>query len=177
MWPPPPNPLCVQSVITDYWLYLSAWLLPVMSKPRKQWGAKAVISFAAFPVLSQLSGGPKVHSRGYKTQRCTSPTPPLPALSFNTSSLRDPWEGIDSPPGKGRCVSPSVDWIDNAELNIALRQGARDQDIFRSVYGATTWTLLQLNDQTERRRRRKTCRSGGHQPCFIERLLHLVGLH
>lgn len=72
-----------------------------------------------------------------------SPSKHLPALG----------EGIDSPPPPGReDVSPRADWIDNSGLNIALRQEGGGEDIFRSVYGATTRTLPQLNDQTEERK-------------------------
>lgn len=41
-------------------------------------------------------------------------------------------------------MSPCADWIDNARLKIALRQEAGEEDIFRSVYCATTRTLRQL---------------------------------
>lgn len=46
-------------------------------------------------------------------------------------------------------MSPCADWIDNAGLNIALRQGEGGEAIFGSVYSAVTWALPQLNDQTE----------------------------
>lgn len=46
-------------------------------------------------------------------------------------------------------MSPCTDWIDNAGLNIALRQEGGKEAIFRSVYNAATWTLPQLNDQME----------------------------
>ena len=49
-------------------------------------------------------------------------------------------------------MSPCRDWIDNAGLNIALRQEAGEEDIFRSVYSAMTRTIPQLNDQMEVRK-------------------------
>lgn len=49
-------------------------------------------------------------------------------------------------------MSPCTDWIDNAGLNIALRQEAGEEDIFRSVYSAMTRTLPPLNDQVEVRK-------------------------
>lgn len=49
-------------------------------------------------------------------------------------------------------MSPSTDWIDNGQLNIALRQERGGEDIFRSIYSAETRTLLQLNGQVEVRR-------------------------
>lgn len=55
-------------------------------------------------------------------------------------------------------MSPCADWIDNARLKIALRQEAGEEDIFRSVYCATTRTLRQLG-------------GGGGAHCT---LLHLV---
>lgn len=76
-------------------------------------------------------------------------------------------------------MSPCTDWIDNAGLNIALRQEAGEEDIFRSVYSAMTRTLPQLNDQVEVRKGwllgeggedTKLCNS------LIERLLHFAGL-
>lgn len=50
-------------------------------------------------------------------------------------------------------MSPCTDWIDNAGLNIALRQEGGEEDIFRSVYSAMTRTLPQLNDRMEVRKR------------------------
>lgn len=47
-------------------------------------------------------------------------------------------------------VSPCMDWIDNAVLNIALRQAAGEEGIFRRVYGAVIRTLRSLNAQTGR---------------------------
>jgi len=70
-------------------------------------------------------------------------------------------------------VSHCADWIDNTELNIALRQGAGAGDIFRTVYSAPTWTLLQLNDQVDGRKKRV---GSTHNATLIERLLHLLGL-
>lgn len=46
-------------------------------------------------------------------------------------------------------MSPCADWIDNAGLNIALRQEEGEEAIFGSVYSAATWALPQLNDQIE----------------------------
>lgn len=47
-------------------------------------------------------------------------------------------------------MSPCMDWIDNAVLNIALRQAAGEEGIFRRVYGAVIRTLRSLNAQTGR---------------------------
>ena len=70
-------------------------------------------------------------------------------------------------------MSPCTDWIDNAGLNIALRQEGGEEDIFRSVYSAATRTLPQLNDQMEVR---KGWGGTKRSDSLIERLLHLVGL-
>lgn len=47
-------------------------------------------------------------------------------------------EGIDSPQGR-EDVSPCMDQIDNAGLNLALRQESGEQAIFSRVYG---WVYL-----------------------------------
>lgn len=75
----------------------------------------------------------------------------LSSLSFKASSSSRRGHWFPPPPGR-EDVSPRADWIDNSGLNIALRQEGGGEDIFRSVYGATTRTLPQLNDQTEERK-------------------------
>lgn len=80
-------------------------------------------------------------------------------------------------------MSPCTDWIDNAGLNIALRQEAGEEDIFRSVYSAMTRTLPQLNDQVEVKKGKWLLvggRGGGEDTklckSLVGRLLHLAGL-
>lgn len=73
---------------------------------------------------------------------------PLTQLQYSERSRRGHWFLF----GEGKIVAPFADWIDNTELNIGLRQGAGTAVIFRNVYGAATWTLLQLNGQMERRK-------------------------
>lgn len=109
-------------------------------------GSKSSHLFCCFLPSAALSISmhPQRHRPRWYASSTFSPLSPskhLPALG----------EGIDSPPGR-EDVSPRADWIDNSGLNIALRQEGGGEDIFRSVYGATTRTLPQLNDQTEERK-------------------------
>lgn len=57
-------------------------------------------------------------------------------------------EGIDSPRGRGD-VSACMDQIDNAGLNLALRQESGSQAIFSCVY---SWALPELNHQLKVRK-------------------------
>ena len=138
------------STIPDYWLYLSAWLLLLMSNNISRGGAKIAILFSVFLSPPSASRRISVHAPRSGPQMYASRTFPRPSpLRYIFPALSE--KGIDSPPGS-EDVSPCMDWIDNARLNIALRQEAGAEDIFRSVYSAMTWTLPQLNDQMEERK-------------------------
>lgn len=123
-------------------------------------GEHCFVSSLLFPKVSQ-----HIHRAINLSHIYASPTFSLPLLQYVVSepSLRAHWFSS----GEGRCVTPCTDRIDNAGLNIALRQ-----DIFRSVYSAVTRTLPQLNDQTEDGNR------WGCQHCnsLFKRLLSLLDM-
>lgn len=99
-------------------------------------GEHCFVSSLLFPKVSQ-----HIHRAINLSHIYASPTFSLPLLQYVVSerSLRAHWFSS----GEGRCVKPCTDRIDNAGLNIALRQ-----DIFRSVYSAVTRTLPQLKTGT-----------------------------
>lgn len=150
------TPRCVRRVSFLTIGSVSAWLLLVMSNnsSHREQKQPSLLPFPPLWFLEHLS---------HTLLACIS------NLHYLSSSIDLPalWEGIDFPLGR-EDVSPCTDWIDNAELNIALRQEAGEEDIFRNVYGATTRTLPQLHGQLEERGV-----GGGTKHC---RILHLVGL-
>lgn len=64
-------------------------------------------------------------------------------------------------------MSPSTDWIDNAGLNIALRQGRRGKLFLEDVYRPATETLRYLGWMTKWNHKEGADCNNRNRDCFF----------